>query len=561
MVHWDDVKANMKELAHDLANEKIGIVGLALIVLMVSIAAFAPVLAPEANEEWSSMEDRWAANPERAPPVWYDYMTTTDHAHHQVEEDFRTSDRKLAGNHYKYIEFTHEVNSEVPPQDMFMKVEGRAERITNMMVTVSRPGNGTALFDETTVINRDVDQTGNFSVWQSLRRSSSFRETIHDIGRSYLANAHNVSYDDMPQSADIGNPVHVLMAQPDKNIFSDPEVLTGEYTVEIRLQSPYELLTVGENVDEITAELDNGQFPQGLAEEYNATQNYGLFADEDVSITVDQEGEEWTLNHEEEGYNHKIKLEDGELKVYGEEITIDDDTSTTFSGAVFGLMGTDRGRRDLWQGWVWGARYGIIAGGIVAIITIILSTLYGMTSAYYGGWVDEAMQRLNEIMMGVPTLPLLIILLLYWQSIWMFITVYGLLMWRGAAKVVRSRGLQVAKDTYIEASEAIGAGSGRIISRHMIPQILPYSFAQASLLIPVVIMAEAGLHILGLGDPSIVTWGTILNNAREEGAMLNLGRSWWWVLLPGLGMIMVGFGFIATGMAIERIINPKMKQR
>ncbi|MEF8835526.1 MAG: ABC transporter permease [Candidatus Thermoplasmatota archaeon] len=488
MVHWDDVKANTKELAKDLYRQKIGVVGISLIALMVTIALLAPVLAPEANEEWSSMEDRWADKPERAPPVWYDYITTTDYAHHRVEEDYSViREQQIGGSQYMWLEFTQEIDSDVPPQEIFMKIGGNAERIDEIKVKVIRPEADTEYEDLEvwTVLEKDdiqIQNNGDFDIWQSLRRYTEFKELAVDKGFSYINSEYDVPRTEKPRVADITNPVHVLFGKPSEDMLRDPETLRGEYTIEIRLK--------------------------------------------------------------------------------GEGISLDEErTKTTFSGAVYGLMGTDTGRRDLWQGWVWGARYGLIAGGVVAIFTIILSTLYGMTSAYYGGWVDEAMQRLNEIMMGIPTLPVLIILLLYWRSIWMFITVYALLMWRGAAKVVRSRGLQVAKDTYIEASEAIGAGSGRIISRHMIPQILPYSFAQASLLIPIVIMAEAGLHILGLGDRTIVTWGTILNNSRAEGALLNLGRSWWWVLLPGLGMIMVGFGFIATGMAIERIINPKMKQR
>ncbi len=744
MVHWDDVKANVKELVSDLKRQKIGIIGLSLIVLMVTLGLLAPVLAPGAGEEWSPMYDRWAANPERAPPKWFDYITTTDHAHHHVEEDFEynfTYDTRR-NTEKAELTFTHDIDSDVPPQDFFFKIEGEVEELTRVRYTVERPetdwfrfsldraeyeqyledgtiappelreafvDNGRQLntdtqipflldveeygeyfeeglvhedlreafedppvgdpiylaedaeltradelfsldraeyeqyleeghispelretfveqgftlpeetnlteeedtgvwwlveeegtedeerlyrievrddelsirsdieiwftsgerdheeirmeirddniglfrheyaevsstpnhgapsdvegeyfvegdrrfeefrivveddrldvyhypaerydFDEWEVfLDRNPGETGEFSLWNTLRRSGDFRDLARSVGRSYLVTYEGVPYLEIPDRHDIGNPAHVLQSQLNENVLDGGtvDVLRGEYTIRVELWG---------------AEMSSFEF-------------------------------------EEEGTTFEID---------------EDSTSITFSGAVFGLMGTDRGRRDLWQGWVHGARWGLLAGGIVAISTIVLSTLYGMTSAYYGGWVDELMSRINEIMIGIPTLPLLIIILLYWQSIWAFIILYAALMWRGAARVIRARGLQVAQDTYIEASEALGSGSGRIIRKHMIPQILPYSFAQASLLIPVVIMAEAGLHILGLGDPGIVSWGTILNEARAEGALLNPSRSWWWVLLPGLGMVMVGFGFIATGMAIERIINPKMQQR
>jgi len=274
-------------------------------------------------------------------------------------------------------------------------------------------------------------------------------------------------------------------------------------------------------------------------------------------IIFGQRGEDWMENPEPLNgqYNITVALD-------GVGLRLSEESQITFSGAVYGVMGTDSGRRDIFQGWVWGARYGLIAGGLVALTTILFGTTFGMTSAYYGGWVDEFMQRINEILMGIPTLPILIIVLRFWRrSIWVFVLIYALLMWRGAAKVIRSRGLQVAKDTYVEAAESLGSGSGRIISKHMIPQILPYAIAQAALLVPIVIMAEAGLHILGLGDPNIVTWGTLLNEARMSGAVYNWRESWFWILFPGIGMMLVGFGFISTGMAIERIINPKMKQR
>lgn len=240
----------------------------------------------------------------------------------------------------------------------------------------------------------------------------------------------------------------------------------------------------------------------------------------------------------------------------GTELT---DSRGIFMGRVYGLMGTDGSGHDIARGWIWGARWGFILGLSVATGTVIIALIFGMTSAYYGGWVDELMQRLNEIIMGIPTLPILVIVATLWgRSIWFVIFIMTLLYWRGIAKTIRARGLQIRENTYVEAGEALGASGTRIIRGHMIPQMLPYAFAEAALMVPLAIIAAAGLHVLGLGDPSVVTWGTMLSEANSAGATIR--GMWWWVLLPGLGITLLGFGFISAGMAVERIVNPKMKQ-
>lgn len=229
-------------------------------------------------------------------------------------------------------------------------------------------------------------------------------------------------------------------------------------------------------------------------------------------------------------------------------------------GSMYGAMGTDNRGRDIGRAWVWGARYALILGAVVGLTTISVGTLFGMTSAYLGGWKDELMQRINEIVIGIPIFPILIIMMFIWtQSFWVLIFLMSILYWRGIAKTIRARGLQIRQASYVEAAQSLGAGSGRIITTHMIPQILPYSMAEGALLVPIVVITEASLSVLGLGDPNLVTWGKLLSDANNQGATIR--GLWWWVLLPGVGITLLGFGFIASGMAIERIVNPKMKQR
>ncbi len=229
-------------------------------------------------------------------------------------------------------------------------------------------------------------------------------------------------------------------------------------------------------------------------------------------------------------------------------------------GSMYGLMGTDNRGRDIALGWVHGARYALLLAAIIGGTTITIGTLFGMTSAYLGGWKDEIMQRINEIVIGIPILPILIIMMFIWrQSFWVMVGLMTMLYWRGIAKTIRARGLQIRQETYVEAAGSLGAGSGRIITTHMVPQILPYSMAEGALLVPAVVIMEASLSVLGLGDPQLVTWGKLLSEAQGGGATIR--GLWWWVLLPGLGITLLGFGFIAVGMAIERVVNPKMKQR
>lgn len=256
-----------------------------------------------------------------------------------------------------------------------------------------------------------------------------------------------------------------------------------------------------------------------------------------------------------ESLNGKYKIK---ALLVGQKTKVES-TKAIYKGRVYGIMGTDGSGHSIARGWVWGARYGLILGLSVAFASVIIALTFGMTSAYYGGWVDEVMQRLNEIIMGIPTLPILVIIAVtLGQSIWYVIGVMALLYWRGIAKTIRARGLQIRENTYVEAGEALGASGSRIIRGHMIPQMLPYAFAEAALMVPVAIIAAAGLNVLGLGDPNIVTWGTMLSSANGSGATIR--GMWWWVLLPGLGITLLGFGFVSTGMAVERVVNPKMKQ-
>ena len=160
----------------------------------------------------------------------------------------------------------------------------------------------------------------------------------------------------------------------------------------------------------------------------------------------------------------------------------------------------------------------------------------------------------------MPVLPFLIVVsAIYKPSIYTLISIICLLFWTGPYKPVYSMALQIKEETFVEAARALGSSRLRIIFRHVVPILLPYSFAVMALSIPGVIVYEASVSLLGLGDSSIVTWGQILQAALSQGAVIN--NLWWWVVPPGLMIALMGMSFAFIGSAMDRILHPKLKTR
>jgi len=170
------------------------------------------------------------------------------------------------------------------------------------------------------------------------------------------------------------------------------------------------------------------------------------------------------------------------------------------------------------------------------------------------------MQRIFEVFVSVPLLPVLIVLSAVFEpSIWTMVIMMSAFFWTGSVKTVRSMALQIKEETYIEASQALGASNFRIIFKHMVPLLIPYSFSAMALFIPRAVVYEASISLLGLGDATIVTWGQILSDALNSGAVLN--GLWWWVVPPGLSIALMGMAFAFLGFAMDKILHPKLRTR
>ena len=236
------------------------------------------------------------------------------------------------------------------------------------------------------------------------------------------------------------------------------------------------------------------------------------------------------------------------------------DVKLVIPGRVFSLLGTDAFKRDLFSGVLVGLKWALFRGLLSAVGSVIVGVIYGFISAYLGGCKDSLMQRIFEIFNSIPLLPVLIVMsAIFKPSIWNLILIMCIFYWTGSVKTVRSMGLQIKEETFIEATRALGASNFRIIFKHIIPLIIPYSFASMALFIPGAIVYEASISLLGLGDATIVTWGQILRDAYTGGAVIN--GLWWWVIPPGLMIAIMGMSFAFIGFALDKILHPKLRTR
>ncbi len=240
--------------------------------------------------------------------------------------------------------------------------------------------------------------------------------------------------------------------------------------------------------------------------------------------------------------------------------------SLLITGTCYGLMGTDYKGRDLAEGLFYGFPIALTIGLLVALASTVIGVVAGLFSGYYGGFIDELIQRSVDVMGSIPLLPILILVA---QSIaktyvgedkpiimlTAIFTVLIVFSWGGLAIIIRSMTLSIKSELYVEAAKAVGASNLRIISKHILPQLVPYIAASLVYSTPNAILTEAGLSVLGVrhGFP---TWGNILADARLNGTI----SQWWWVLPPGFLIALVSLTFVLLGLALEKVVEPRLRR-
>ncbi len=257
------------------------------------------------------------------------------------------------------------------------------------------------------------------------------------------------------------------------------------------------------------------------------------------------------------------KIVKGEYKLQITGTTFEPDSDINieyvFHGQVYGLAGTDQARRDLTVPLLWGTPVALAFGLIASLGTSVLTMVIAAIGTWYGGWIDELIQRITEINIVLPFLSILIMIgTFYSRSIWVILGATILLsIFTGAIKGYRSIFVQVKESMYIEAARAYGASSPRIIFFYLIPRMIPLLIPGLVSSVPAFVFLEASLAVLGLGDPVLPTWGKIIEDANANGALYR--GYYYWILEPATLLMITGLGFAMLGFALDRIFNPKLR--
>jgi peptide/nickel transport system permease protein len=222
------------------------------------------------------------------------------------------------------------------------------------------------------------------------------------------------------------------------------------------------------------------------------------------------------------------------------------------------LLGCDDGGIDVLSLVLQGGAVSMYVGFTAAVIAIVLGTLVGVLSGYFGGWVDTVLMRITDYFIVIPQIVLMIVIAAVWgPSLSHVILVIGFLMWTTTARVVRAQVKSLRERVYVRRVQSVGASHLRIIGRHIVPQLGPLLIANAVLAITVAIFNETALAFLGLSDPTAITWGTIMEHAFDRDA---ISAGAWWAIVPaGLAVAILVLGCYLVGNSIEDALNPRLR--
>ncbi len=237
------------------------------------------------------------------------------------------------------------------------------------------------------------------------------------------------------------------------------------------------------------------------------------------------------------------------------------------------LLGTDEQGRDVLNLVVHGARISLLVGFLASVLTIVLGTGIGIVAGFLGGRTDTILMRITDFFLILPTFVLALVLApiiidvfgvgseVFGIRITLFaiILVIGLTSWASTARIIRAQTLSLKERAFVDRARVIGAGSGRIMTKHILPNVLSLIVANTVLVIAGSILTETTLSFVGLGDAQSPTWGTTLHYAQVTGAPGS--GAWWYTAAPGAAIVLVVLAFTLIGNALDDTLNPKLAAR
>lgn len=223
------------------------------------------------------------------------------------------------------------------------------------------------------------------------------------------------------------------------------------------------------------------------------------------------------------------------------------------------IFGTDQLGRDIFSRVLYGTRISLLLGITAAAIAVFIGTTIGVVSGYFGKAPGEVLMRFTDMFLVLPQLALMIILAaLLGRSVYIIMMVVGVTVWPWMARIIRSEVLSLKQRPFVERAVSIGCGDFHIVLKHILPNVLPLITANAILTIPWAIISESTLSFIGLGDPTVVSWGSILTAAFKNSAII-LGL-WHWFIPPGLAIVLLCLSFALIGHVADEVLNPRLRK-
>ncbi|AHF79197.1 Binding-protein-dependent transporter, inner membrane component (plasmid) [Sodalis praecaptivus] len=220
-------------------------------------------------------------------------------------------------------------------------------------------------------------------------------------------------------------------------------------------------------------------------------------------------------------------------------------------------LGTDMMGRDVMAQLFYGARASLAIGLIATALALIAGVVIGVIAGYYApSWIDDVLMRFTEVFLTMPRLLFAIaIILVMGPTLFSLSLALGATSWPQIARLVRAEAMKIREQDFIRAAATIGIGDRRIIFRHVLPNSVTPVMVASSVLIAQIILSEASLSFLGLGDPSLVSWGAMVGAGREV-----LRTAWYMAALPGLAIFFTVMSFMLIGNGLNDLFNPRLTE-